>query len=214
MVLVYDVKLSQLGRKNLAVRFNLIRSQIGPAQDLLLCAKHLFVAAMCAKHLFVAAWWLGFIRACRVSANLAMSRGTMALGQSQRVKFERRQLAAVRKELDQEYEAMAGLDAKPSKDGNPALTENAAEDWPETKQNSRRQRAGKAMTVGNRQGIGSKGGSSFSGARIPWNTRIAMFGLIDAVECKSRAVENRNKWHLCFSNNIEIVVAVFPVSRV
>ena len=32
--------------------------------------------------------------------------------------FERRQLAAVRKELDQEYEAMAGLDAKPSKDGN------------------------------------------------------------------------------------------------
>ena len=34
--------------------------------------------------------------------------------------FERRQLAAVRKEIDQEYEAMAGLDAKPSKDGNPA----------------------------------------------------------------------------------------------
>jgi putative transposase len=34
--------------------------------------------------------------------------------------FERRQLAAVKKELDQEYEAMAGLDAKPSKDGNPA----------------------------------------------------------------------------------------------
>jgi transposase-like protein len=34
--------------------------------------------------------------------------------------FERRQLTAVRKELDQEYEAMAGLDAKPSKDGNPA----------------------------------------------------------------------------------------------
>jgi transposase-like protein len=34
--------------------------------------------------------------------------------------FERRQLAAVKKELDQEYEAIAGLDAKPSKDGNPA----------------------------------------------------------------------------------------------
>ena len=65
---------------------------------------------------------------CRESANQAMSRGTMALGQSQRVKFERPQLAAVRKELDQEYEAMAGLDAKPSKDGNPAFTENAAED--------------------------------------------------------------------------------------
>ena len=32
--------------------------------------------------------------------------------------LERRQLAAVSKELDQEYEAMAGLDAKPSKDGN------------------------------------------------------------------------------------------------
>ena len=32
--------------------------------------------------------------------------------------FERRQLAAVRKELDQEYEAMDGLDAKPSEDGN------------------------------------------------------------------------------------------------
>jgi transposase-like protein len=34
--------------------------------------------------------------------------------------FERRQLAAVKKELDQEYEAMAGLDAKISKDGHPA----------------------------------------------------------------------------------------------
>jgi putative transposase len=34
--------------------------------------------------------------------------------------FERRQLAAVKKELDQEYEAMVGLDAKPLKDGNPA----------------------------------------------------------------------------------------------
>jgi len=34
--------------------------------------------------------------------------------------FERRQLAAVKKELDQEYGAMAGLDAKPSKDGSPA----------------------------------------------------------------------------------------------
>src|SRR4051812_23191923 len=32
----------------------------------------------------------------------------------------RRQLTAVRKELDQEYEPMAGLDAKPSKDGHPA----------------------------------------------------------------------------------------------
>jgi len=35
-------------------------------------------------------------------------------------KFERRQLAAVKKELDQEYEAMASLDAKISKDGHPA----------------------------------------------------------------------------------------------
>jgi putative transposase len=34
--------------------------------------------------------------------------------------FERRQLAAVRKELDQEYEAMTGLNATPSKDENPA----------------------------------------------------------------------------------------------
>jgi hypothetical protein len=33
--------------------------------------------------------------------------------------FERPQLATVRKELDQEYEALAELDAKPSKDGNP-----------------------------------------------------------------------------------------------
>jgi putative transposase len=30
--------------------------------------------------------------------------------------FERRQMTAVRKELDQEYEAMVGLNAKPSKD--------------------------------------------------------------------------------------------------
>jgi hypothetical protein len=30
--------------------------------------------------------------------------------------FERRQMAAVRKELDQEYEAVVGLNAKPSKD--------------------------------------------------------------------------------------------------
>ena len=30
--------------------------------------------------------------------------------------FERRQMAAVRKELDQEYEAMVDLNAKPSKD--------------------------------------------------------------------------------------------------
>jgi hypothetical protein len=30
--------------------------------------------------------------------------------------FERRQMAAVRQELDQEYEAMVGLDAKSSKD--------------------------------------------------------------------------------------------------
>jgi putative transposase len=30
--------------------------------------------------------------------------------------FERRQMAAVRKELDQEYEAMVDLDAKSSKD--------------------------------------------------------------------------------------------------
>ena len=30
--------------------------------------------------------------------------------------FERRQMASVRKELDQEYEAMVGLNVKPSKD--------------------------------------------------------------------------------------------------
>jgi hypothetical protein len=36
--------------------------------------------------------------------------------------FERRQLAAVRKERDQEYEAMTGLNAKPSKDENPVRT--------------------------------------------------------------------------------------------
>ena len=30
--------------------------------------------------------------------------------------FERRQMTALRKELDQEYEAEIGLDAKPSKD--------------------------------------------------------------------------------------------------
>ena len=33
--------------------------------------------------------------------------------------FERRQLAAVRKELYQEYEAMVGLNTKPSKDAGP-----------------------------------------------------------------------------------------------
>jgi putative transposase len=41
--------------------------------------------------------------------------------------FERRQLAAVRKELDQEYKAMAGLDAKPSKDGNPARNSSSSQ---------------------------------------------------------------------------------------
>src|SRR5215813_1981570 len=34
--------------------------------------------------------------------------------------FEHRQITAVRKELDQEYEIQVGLDAKPSKDGSPA----------------------------------------------------------------------------------------------
>jgi putative transposase len=33
--------------------------------------------------------------------------------------FERRQLASVRKELDEEYETMIGLNARPSKDANP-----------------------------------------------------------------------------------------------
>jgi hypothetical protein len=34
--------------------------------------------------------------------------------------FERRQMAAVRKELDQEYEAAVGLNAQPSKGGTHA----------------------------------------------------------------------------------------------
>jgi putative transposase len=33
--------------------------------------------------------------------------------------FERRQLASVRKELDQEYETMVSLNARPSKDASP-----------------------------------------------------------------------------------------------
>jgi hypothetical protein len=33
--------------------------------------------------------------------------------------FERRQLTSVRKELDQEYETMVGLNTRPSKDGSP-----------------------------------------------------------------------------------------------
>ncbi len=33
--------------------------------------------------------------------------------------FERRQLTSVRKELDQEYETMVGLNTRPSKDASP-----------------------------------------------------------------------------------------------
>ena len=40
-----------------------------------------------------------------------------ALAIRQLTEFERRQLAAIRKELDQEYEAAVGLTAQPSKGG-------------------------------------------------------------------------------------------------
>jgi hypothetical protein len=36
-------------------------------------------AVVCAKHLFVAAWWPGFIRACRESANQAVTAGRPGL---------------------------------------------------------------------------------------------------------------------------------------
>src|SRR5262249_15771091 len=40
--------------------------------------------------------------------------------------FERRQMAAVRKELDEEYEASVGLDAQPSKDSaQPKISSNS-----------------------------------------------------------------------------------------
>jgi len=40
--------------------------------------------------------------------------------------FEHRQLTAVRKELDHEYEAMIGLNAKPSKDASPVKISNTS----------------------------------------------------------------------------------------
>jgi hypothetical protein len=44
--------------------------------------------------------------------------------------FEHRQLAAVRKELDQEYEALIGLKAKPPKDANPVKISSSSKTCP------------------------------------------------------------------------------------
>jgi hypothetical protein len=41
--------------------------------------------------------------------------------------FDHRELAAVKKELDQEYEAMVGLNAKPSKDAAPAKISSSSQ---------------------------------------------------------------------------------------